>query len=34
MSFLITDGAQSDKLGFMLTGDFVFVGDKPVVEAV
>src|SRR5690625_1126579 len=27
MSFLITDGAQSDKPGFMLTGDFVFVGD-------
>ena len=27
MSFLITDGAQSDEPGFMLTGDFVFVGD-------
>lgn len=27
MSFLITDGAQADKPGFMLTGDFVFVGD-------
>ena len=27
LSFLITDGAQSDKPGFMLTGDFVFVGD-------
>lgn len=27
MSFLITDGAQSPEPGFMLTGDFVFVGD-------
>ena len=27
MSFLVTDGAQSDRPGFMLTGDFVFVGD-------
>ncbi len=27
MSFLITDGAQADAPGFMLTGDFVFVGD-------
>ncbi|HUH53279.1 MAG TPA: MBL fold metallo-hydrolase, partial [Microbacteriaceae bacterium] len=27
MSFLITDGAQSEEPGFMLTGDFVFVGD-------
>lgn len=27
MSFLITDGAQADVPGFMLTGDFVFVGD-------
>lgn len=27
MSFLITDGAQADEPGFMLTGDFVFVGD-------
>jgi len=27
MSFLITDGAQSSEPGFMLTGDFVFVGD-------
>ncbi|WP_349826921.1 MBL fold metallo-hydrolase [Brevibacterium litoralis] len=27
MSFLITDGAQADKPGFMLTGDFVFVGE-------
>lgn len=27
MSFLVTDGAQSDEPGFMLTGDFVFVGD-------
>ena len=27
MSFLITDGAQTDEPGFMLTGDFVFVGD-------
>ena len=26
-SFLVTDGAQSDAPGFMLTGDFVFVGD-------
>ncbi|WP_017792461.1 MBL fold metallo-hydrolase [Leucobacter salsicius] len=27
MSFLVTDGAQSAEPGFMLTGDFVFVGD-------
>src|SRR5699024_312181 len=27
MSFLITDGAQTDEPGFILTGDFVFVGD-------
>lgn len=27
LSFLITDGAQADAPGFMLTGDFVFVGD-------
>jgi hydroxyacylglutathione hydrolase len=27
LSFLVTDGAQADKPGFMLTGDFVFVGD-------
>ena len=27
MSFLITDGAQAPEPGFMLTGDFVFVGD-------
>lgn len=27
MSFLITDGAQASEPGFMLTGDFVFVGD-------
>jgi len=27
MSFLITDHAQSPEPGFMLTGDFVFVGD-------
>lgn len=27
MSFLITDGAQTSEPGFMLTGDFVFVGD-------
>lgn len=27
LAFLITDGAQADKPGFMLTGDFVFVGD-------
>ncbi len=27
MSFLITDGAQATEPGFMLTGDFVFVGD-------
>lgn len=26
-SFLVTDGAQSPEPGFMLTGDFVFVGD-------
>lgn len=27
MSFLVTDGAQADEPGFILTGDFVFVGD-------
>ncbi|MGZ0711103.1 MBL fold metallo-hydrolase (plasmid) [Coraliomargarita sp. W4R53] len=27
MSFLVTDGAQATAPGFMLTGDFVFVGD-------
>lgn len=27
MSFLVTDGAQANAPGFMLTGDFVFVGD-------
>lgn len=27
LSFLVTDGAQADEPGFMLTGDFVFVGD-------
>lgn len=27
LAFLITDGAQADEPGFMLTGDFVFVGD-------
>ena len=27
MSFLITDGAQATQPGFILTGDFVFVGD-------
>src|SRR5690606_29543351 len=27
LSFLITDGAQASEPGFMLTGDFVFVGD-------
>lgn len=27
ISFLITDGAQATEPGFMLTGDFVFVGD-------
>lgn len=27
LSFLVTDGAQSSEPGFMLTGDFVFVGD-------
>ena len=27
ISFLVTDGAQSSEPGFMLTGDFVFVGD-------
>lgn len=27
MAFLVTDGAQSSEPGFMLTGDFVFVGD-------
>ncbi|PFG33229.1 MBL fold metallo-hydrolase [Sanguibacter antarcticus] len=27
MSLLVTDGAQADAPGFMLTGDFVFVGD-------
>ena len=27
MSFLVTDGAQAQAPGYMLTGDFVFVGD-------
>ena len=27
LSFLVTDGAQAGAPGFMLTGDFVFVGD-------
>lgn len=27
LSFLVTDGAQASDPGFMLTGDFVFVGD-------
>ncbi len=27
ISFLVTDGVQSSEPGFMLTGDFVFVGD-------
>lgn len=27
LSFLLTDGAQTDEPGFMLTGDFVFVGE-------
>ncbi|AGW41548.1 thiosulfate sulfurtransferase [Leifsonia xyli subsp. cynodontis DSM 46306] len=27
LSFLVTDGAKADEPGFMLTGDFVFVGD-------
>lgn len=27
LSFLVTDGAQADKPGYFLTGDFVFVGD-------
>ncbi|QIN84735.1 MBL fold metallo-hydrolase [Rubrobacter tropicus] len=27
LSFLVTDGATSEEPGFMLTGDFVFVGD-------
>ena len=27
LSFLVTDGAQADEPGFLLTGDFVFVGD-------
>lgn len=27
LSFLVTDGAQAESPGFMLTGDFVFVGD-------
>ncbi|WP_440312762.1 MBL fold metallo-hydrolase [Leucobacter chromiireducens] len=27
LSFLVTDGAQTAEPGFMLTGDFVFVGD-------
>ncbi len=27
LSYLVTDGAQSTEPGFMLTGDFVFVGD-------
>lgn len=27
LSFLVTDGAQADAPGFLLSGDFVFVGD-------
>lgn len=27
MAFLVTDGAQAEEPGFMLSGDFVFVGD-------
>jgi hydroxyacylglutathione hydrolase len=27
LSFLVTDGASADEPGFILTGDFVFVGD-------
>lgn len=27
MSYLITDGAQADRPGYLLSGDFVFVGD-------
>ena len=27
LAFLVTDGAQADAPGFLLTGDFVFVGD-------
>lgn len=27
LSFLVTDGAQSSEPGYLLTGDFVFVGD-------
>ncbi|SDR96392.1 MBL fold metallo-hydrolase [Agrococcus carbonis] len=27
LSFLVTDGAQASEPGFLLTGDFVFVGD-------
>jgi len=27
LSFLLTDGATTDEPGFVLTGDFVFVGD-------
>ena len=27
LSFLVTDGATTDEPGFVLTGDFVFVGD-------
>jgi hydroxyacylglutathione hydrolase len=27
LSFLVTDGAQASEPGFMVTGDFVFVGD-------
>ncbi|WP_353987722.1 MBL fold metallo-hydrolase [Ruicaihuangia caeni] len=27
LSFLVTDGAQASEPGFMITGDFVFVGD-------
>lgn len=27
LSYLVTDGAQSNEPGFILTGDFVFVGD-------
>ena len=27
LSFLVTDGATTDEPGFVITGDFVFVGD-------
>src|SRR5690606_20773877 len=27
LSFLVTDGARGDEPGYLLTGDFVFVGD-------